>query len=50
MIEGNIDREHPIIESFGMRSFGVGVRRRGAFVVCLLTAFGSYTAPTSFAL
>lgn len=49
MIEGNVDRDYPIIESFGMRSFGVGVRRRGAFVVCQLTA-GTYTEPTEFAL
>ncbi|KRD19803.1 hypothetical protein ASE48_22530 [Mycobacterium sp. Root265] len=49
MIEGNVERDYPIIESYGMRSFGVGVRRRGAFVVCQLTA-GTYTAPTEFAL
>lgn len=50
MIEGSVDRDYPIIQSFGSRGFGVGTRRRGAFVVCQLTAAGSYTAPTSFAL
>lgn len=49
MIEGNVERDYPIIESDGLRSFGVSVRRRGAFVVCQLTA-GTYTTPTDFAL
>ena len=48
-IEGNVSREYPIVESFSMRTFGVGTRRRGAFVVAKLTA-GSYSAPTEFAI
>lgn len=49
IIEGNVERDYPIIESYASRGFGVGVRRRGAAIVCQLTA-GTYTAPTEFAL
>ncbi|ORB29511.1 hypothetical protein [Mycolicibacterium parafortuitum] len=37
---------YPIQDSFFVRSFGVGVRHRGAAAVCQITASASYTAPT----
>lgn len=36
----------PIVESFSARSFGVGVRQRGAAVCVQVTASPTYTAPT----
>lgn len=36
---------YPLIESFYSRSFGTGVRHRGAAVVTQLAAAGPYTAP-----
>ena len=42
-------RAYPLSESFSVRTFGTGLRRRGAVAVAQLTA-GSYTAPTEFAL
>lgn len=50
LLEGNASRSYPIVESFGMRTFGVGARRRGMWAVAQLTASSSYTAPTSFAI
>lgn len=38
--------KYPITESFVTRSFGVGVRHRGAAAVCQVTTDSTYTAPT----
>ena len=37
---------YPIQDSFFVRSFGVGVRHRGAAAVCKITASTTYTPPT----
>jgi hypothetical protein len=37
---------YPLQDSFYARGFGVGVRHRGAAVVCQITTNSSYTAPT----
>ena len=50
-VPGSDDRRaYPLSSSFATRTFGTGVRRRGALAVAQLTAAGSYTAPTDFAL
>ncbi|MCV7091644.1 hypothetical protein H7H80_18955 [Mycobacterium interjectum] len=38
---------YPIVESFFVRGFGVGVRHRGAVAICQVKSSGSYTAPTT---
>ncbi len=40
---------YPLVDAFMQRSFGTGVRRRGAAAVCQVTTESTYTAPT-FAL
>lgn len=50
IVEDNVSKQYPIIESFASRGFGVSFRRRAAAVACQLTAAGSYTAPASFTL
>lgn len=42
--------KYPLIETFAQRSFGVGVRHRGAAVCIQITASSTYTAPTSIAV
>ena len=37
---------YPLQDSFFSRGFGVGVRHRGAAVVCQITTSGTYTSPT----
>ncbi|NMO02529.1 hypothetical protein HH308_15035 [Gordonia sp. TBRC 11910] len=44
-IAGTVAR-YPLQDSFFQRSFGVGVRRRGAACVVQVKASGAYTAPT----
>jgi hypothetical protein len=48
-IPGDDPRAYPLSNSFALRTFGCGFRRRGAAVIAQLTA-GAYTAPASFAL
>uniref|UniRef100_UPI0035CAAE8D hypothetical protein n=1 Tax=uncultured Mycobacterium sp. TaxID=171292 RepID=UPI0035CAAE8D len=38
-------QNYPLIESFFARGFGVGVRHRGAAVVCQITTNSTYTPP-----
>lgn len=45
-IPGNF-QGYPLVDSFHQRSFGVGVRQRGAAVCLQVTAGSSYAAPTS---
>jgi hypothetical protein len=45
VIPGNQGR-YPLVESFYQRSFGVGVRYRGAAVALQVTASSTYTTPT----
>lgn len=45
-IPGNF-QGYPLIDAFYQRSFGVGVRQRGAAVCLQVTAGSTYTAPTS---
>jgi hypothetical protein len=42
-------RNYPLIDSYYIRGFGVGVRRRGAGCVMQITASASYTAPAIYA-
>lgn len=45
LIPGNQQR-YPLIESFGSRGFGVGVRHRGAAHVTQITTASTYTPPS----
>ena len=38
---------YPLVNSYGQRSFGVGVRQRGAAVCIQVTTNGSYSKPTN---
>jgi hypothetical protein len=40
---------YPIQDSFFVRSFGTGVRHRGAAIVCQITTGGTYNVPTTIA-
>ena len=40
------DARYPLVESFAVRSFGLGTRQRGAAVVIQVKADGSYDVPT----
>ncbi|MGI8845648.1 MAG: hypothetical protein ACR2HC_05670 [Thermoleophilaceae bacterium] len=40
---------YPLTDSFYQRSFGTGVRHRGAAVVMQITANTAYAAPASYA-
>lgn len=41
--------DYPLQESYWLRSFGTGIRHRGAGVVMKIAASGSYSAPTQYA-
>jgi hypothetical protein len=41
-----LQQRYPLIDSFAIRSFGVGVRHRGAAVCIQVTVGTTYTAPT----
>lgn len=42
------DPDYPLQESYWQRSFGTGVRHRGASVVMKIAAAGGYTIPTAY--
>jgi hypothetical protein len=48
LLKGRSD-DYPLQESYYGRSFGTGVRHRGAGVVMQIKASGSYAAPTQYA-
>ena len=42
------DNDYPLIDSYYVRGFGVGIRHRGAGVVTQITTNASYAPPSSF--
>jgi len=47
-LPGN-NANYPLIDSYYLRAFGVGVRQRGAGAVMKIAAAGAYSAPTIYA-
>lgn len=47
LVKGRSD-DYPLQESYWLRSFGTGIRHRGAGVVTKIAASGSYAAPTQY--
>jgi len=45
-IAGTKNTDYPLMDSYYLRGFGVGVRNRGAAAVMQITASATYTAPT----